>query len=186
MRIYDGRLLEELRDFQVIMMSGLPGVGKSYLARKMVKWFGAIYLSSDVLRRSLLSGMEEKYLKSEGEYLDTRSEVYSRIQKRMMQGLRKGRKVVVDATLLAPQREQMLSVLRNADMISEAVVVLVRADDGLIRHRIQLRKRQALDPEEFEGGWERAYRWFTEGILKGEMAYPSEAEGVRVIELWNE
>lgn len=41
---------KEISLYQVLILSGLPGCGKSYIARKLQKRLGASYLSSDGVR----------------------------------------------------------------------------------------------------------------------------------------
>ena len=87
----------------LIVVYGLPGSGKSYFASRLAKYFGATYLSSDALRRELVS--EPGYSREE------KKRVYEDLLARASAALRGGNTVVLDATFHTAARRQKVMQL---------------------------------------------------------------------------
>ncbi|MCR6641813.1 MAG: ATP-binding protein [Sporocytophaga sp.] len=74
----------------VIIISGLPGSGKSFFAEKLAKLINAEYLSSDIIRKELFSN--PTYSKGEKEA------VYEEMKIKMKVFLSEKKDVILDAT----------------------------------------------------------------------------------------
>jgi predicted kinase len=118
----------------LIMMSGLPGSGKSYLSQRLAQQLPAVVVESDRVRKVLFpqptySGQESTIVHC------TCQEVIRRL-------LRKGVRVVFDATNLVEfQRE----ILYNLADRSSARLLVVRtvAPEQVVQERLERRKDSA-------------------------------------------
>ena len=82
-----------------IMMIGLPGSGKSTIARGLAEENDVVYLSSDDIRKEL-SGNEENQ--------NINTEVFETMRKRTLQALNDGKHVVYDATNINSKKRKGL------------------------------------------------------------------------------
>ena len=75
----------------LVMVTGLPGTGKTTFARSLANHIKGIHLNSDMVRSEL--GKRGKY--------DTASKagIYQKLQNRAEEILKQGKHVIVDATL---------------------------------------------------------------------------------------
>jgi predicted kinase len=118
----------------LIMMSGLPGSGKSYLSQRLAQQLPAVVVESDRVRKVLFpqptySGQESTI-------------VHCTCQEVMRRLLRKGVRVVFDATNLVEfQRE----ILYNLADRSSARLLVVRtvAPEQVVQERLERRKDSA-------------------------------------------
>lgn len=115
----------------LIIISGLPGSGKSYLAQKIVKRLPAVIIESDWVRKLLFpkptyAGLESAWVHRIGHAAAGRL-------------LRSGRNVIYDATNLVEwHRRKLYKVAENAD--ARLVIVRVVAPEHVIRRRLKRRK----------------------------------------------
>jgi len=176
-----------LKQCRLILMSGLPGCGKSYLAKKICQQVEGKYLSSDRVRLKRVLKNEEKFLWGADKYVKTRETVYQLLHDLALKAIAKDKLVVIDATYLGPQREAVLRLLEQEGLKKQAVFVVVKANEGVIQKRVKLKKRRLKSGRKYEAGWAQAYYWFVDKLKKREIYYPSEKkDGVRVIEVWNQ
>lgn len=109
----------------IVMVSGLPGSGKSYFAERLAKALDAEYLSSDRLRKELFS--QRTYSDSE------KSAVYVEMLKKMKTAIAENRNVVLDATFHKKSRRNLFSI-HSTEQIH---VIKVYADKEIIRERLR-------------------------------------------------
>ena len=112
----------------LILISGLPGSGKTTLAKAYAARYGAVHLNSDLLRREL--GLMGHYSPEDKE------KVYNTLLERTRQLLAEGREVVVDSTFF---KESIREPFRHVASGSGARLywVEVRAPERVIRERLQ-------------------------------------------------
>ena len=129
----------------LVAVSGLPGSGKSYFSRGLVKEIPLLVLESDVLRRVLspsptYSGEESVRL-------------FSACHDLIAALLGEGMPLLLDATnLLEGQREELYRVAEQAG--AGLVLIALRAPPRVIRRRLEERSRGG-DPEDHStAGWE--------------------------------
>ncbi len=112
----------------LILVTGLPGSGKTTIARFFSTHSGALHLNSDFLRREL--GLMGNYKPEDKE------RVYSTLLQRAKTGLLAGRDVIVDSTFY---KESFRTSFRNlAEMCRVPLVwVEVCAQESTIRERLK-------------------------------------------------
>ena len=87
----------------MIIVSGLPGSGKTHLASRLASKLGAEYISSDLTR---------KEIESRGEYaFEDNLTVYEEMARRAGDELRHGNTVVIDATFYLREMRSLFSTL---------------------------------------------------------------------------
>ena len=128
----------------LVMLSGLPGTGKSYFARELVKRVSFLVLESDRLRKALVP--DPKY--TGGEH----SRVFAACHLLLEEFLGQGRRVLFDAANLTEKYRQ--PVYQIAGLASASLVVIsFTAPEGTIQGRLADREA-GLDPGNYsDAGW---------------------------------
>ena len=98
----------------LIMLVGLPGSGKSYLARLLAEPLGAEPLQTDALRKAMFR--RPRYTPRE------HAAVYGEAHRRIARQLRLGRTVIFDATNLEEKNRK--TVYKIADEAGGALVIV--------------------------------------------------------------
>jgi len=134
----------------LIMMSGLPGSGKSYLSQRLAKELAAVVVESDRARKVLFP--EPAYSAEES---GTVHRVCQEIIRRL---LTRGVRVIFDATnLIEFQREGLYSLAERCG----AYLLIVRtiAPEPVIQKRLEQRQLNPVDASDAD--W-RVYRRMSE------------------------
>ena len=128
----------------LVMLSGLPGTGKSYFARELVKRVPFLVLESDRLRKSLVP--DPKY--TPGEH----SRVFAACHMLLEEFLGQGRRVLFDAANLTEQYR--VPVYQMAGRASAPLLVIrFTAPEETVRRRLAERAA-GLDPGNYsDAGW---------------------------------
>ena len=112
----------------LILVTGLPGTGKTYFATALAKSIKAFHLNSDGVRKDL--GKMGKYDKS------TKQLVYKVLKQRTETALREHKKVIVDATFYKKQqRSDFISLALKTN--HSFVIFELKADEGIIKERTE-------------------------------------------------
>jgi aminoglycoside phosphotransferase family enzyme/predicted kinase len=135
----------------LIVMRGLSGSGKSWLAMRLVERLGAVRLRSDVERKRLLGLSPEQATHSgvaEGAYApEITQKTYRRLQALAYPILDAGFPAIVDATCLL--RQQRACMKRFAGMAGMPFVLVdVQAPEAVLRERIGHRRHNERDASE--------------------------------------
>jgi predicted kinase len=111
----------------MIIVSGLPGSGKSYFASRLAKDINAEYLNSDVTRQEM---------DARGVYaFDDKLNVYEEMARRAGEVLREGRTAVIDATFYrADMRDIFLTLARL--LYQKVACFEIVAEEDIIRERL--------------------------------------------------
>ena len=122
----------------LVVVFGLSGTGKSFVARILSEELGYRWLRSDVLRKELLGFAPEQDLSSEfgkGIYSeDITKKVYEELIRRAKQLLSEGHRVVIDATFLRKWQREL--VLRNFE---NPLFIMTNASEGTVKRRLKSR-----------------------------------------------
>jgi predicted kinase len=131
----------------LVVVMGLPGVGKSHCARLLCGRLGAAHVASDELRSRLFIAPS---------YADEENRVVFAAANTIVDGLLgEGHRVVVDATnLVARNRAGTVAVARRRG--TPVIYVRITARDEDARGRLALR-RSARAPEDHSEADERVY-----------------------------
>ena len=110
-----------------ILVSGLPGSGKTYFAKHLAPALGAAYFGTDLLRKTLTPA--RSYSPSE------KAAVYAGMLERMSVSLRAAQTIVLDATFYqSAVRAEFVKAAHSAN--SKAVFIEVRANKSTVRERL--------------------------------------------------
>lgn len=115
----------------LIMMSGLPGSGKSYLSQQLAEQLPAVVIESDRVRKALFP---------QPDYSAQESAIVHRTCQEVIQRLlKKGVRVVFDATNLVEfQRELLYSLAEHSG--AHLLIVRTVAPEQVIKERLEERK----------------------------------------------
>jgi predicted kinase len=129
----------------LIVVSGLPGTGKSFFCRKLAERLSFLILASDTLRKILFPSPQ--YKESENKRL------FSACHALIEELLGKGIPVIFDATnLLEHHREYLYRAAERAR--AKLILVWVEAPTEVVRQRLLARKKTAMPQYDSEAGWE--------------------------------
>jgi len=129
----------------LIVVSGLPGTGKSFFCRKLAERLPFLILASDALRKILFPSPQ--YKESENRRL------FSACHAFIEELLRKGIPVIFDATnLLERHREYLYRAAERAG--AKLILVCVEAPAEVVQQRLVARREAAVPQDDSEAGWE--------------------------------
>jgi predicted kinase len=129
----------------LIVVSGLPGAGKSFFCRKLAERLSFLILASDTLRKILFP--YPQYKESENKRL------FSACHVLIEELLRKGIPVIFDATnLLEHHREYFYRAAEKAG--AKLILVWVEAPTEVVKQRLLAREKAAVPQYNSEAGWE--------------------------------
>lgn len=115
----------------LIIVCGLPGTGKSTLARALAAKLDGEHISSDIIRKKMLE--ERTYSEQE------KFRVYERMVHEAEALLHKGKTVVVDATFYRRRtRQQMLDAAKRSN--KKVLIVECVLDEKTIEERMEMRR----------------------------------------------
>jgi predicted kinase len=129
----------------LIVVSGLPGTGKSFFCSKLAERLSFLILASDALRKILFPFPQ--YKENENKRL------FSACHVLIEELLRKGIPVIFDATnLLEHHREYLYRAAERAG--AKLILVWVEAPTEVVRQRLLAREKTAMPQYDSEAGWE--------------------------------
>jgi aminoglycoside phosphotransferase family enzyme/predicted kinase len=134
-----------------LMMTGLPGSGKSWLAMQLAAELSAVMIRSDVERKRLAGLPPLAHSHSgpgAGLYTDTVSDaVYGRLEQGAAEVLAGRNNVIIDASYGRRRHRDALADLCQL-LAVPLFVVQCEAPDALLRQRLAARAASARDPSE--------------------------------------
>jgi len=129
----------------LIVVSGLPGTGKSFFCRKLAERLSFPILASDTSRKILFPSPQYK----EGE----NKRLFSGCHVLIEELLRKRIPVIFDATnLLEHHREYLYRAAERAG--AKLILVWVEAPTEVVRQRLLAREKTATSQDDSEADWE--------------------------------
>lgn len=143
------RSLNDLPQPQVepplVVISGLPGTGKSFFCHKLAERLSFLILASDTLRKILFPSPQYKE--------DENKRLFSACHVLIEELLKNGIPVIFDATnLLEHQREYLYRAAERAK--AQLILVWVEAPAEVVRQRLLTRQESAVPRYDSEAGWE--------------------------------
>ncbi|MBI5034545.1 MAG: AAA family ATPase [Chloroflexi bacterium] len=121
----------------LIVLSGLPGTGKSYLARRLTQRLPCVVVESDLVRK-VISDSQPSYSSAESAYVH---HVARAVMQRLLES---GHHVISDATNLAEWHRELLYHLADKTN-ARLIIVQTIAPDHVVRERLQ-RRLENHDP----------------------------------------
>ena len=127
-----------------IIVSGLPGTGKSYFCHQLVERLPFLVLESDALRKSLFPA--PNYSMSESAHL-------FRTIHYLIEGLlRKGIPIILDATNLSERhRERLYNIAERLN--AKLILVRVEAPPDLVQARLKVRSERPEIEDNSDADW---------------------------------
>lgn len=162
---------------KLIVLAGLPGTGKSTLARDFAERSGGVWLRVDLIEAAVLaSGIPRSF--------ETGLAAYAVARDVARDHLRLGRAVVIDAVNgVEPARTMWRELARECD--ADRYVVELRCSDP-VEHRRRVETRGQPTPPLPAPSWEevvgREYVPWTEPVLALESEDPPERLVLRILE----
>lgn len=129
----------------LVVVSGLPGTGKSYLCRKIAERSPFLILSSDTLRKVLFPS--PRYDENENRRL------FAACYALAEELLRKGIPVIFDATNLVERHREYLYRIAQRTR-AKLILVSVEAPAEVVRQRLLARERGESPQDNSQAGWE--------------------------------
>lgn len=130
----------------LLLLSGLPGTGKSFLARRLAEALPFVIIESDVVRKILFP--QPLYTAQESRW------VHRTCHALMARLLKRGVRVIYDATnLIEYHRELVYRIAQKAG--ARLVVVKTVASEEVVRERLRARQEEARELSDAD--W-RVYR----------------------------
>lgn len=142
------RNLEGVHQPWLFVVCGLSGTGKSTVAHTLAARIGAVWLSSDVVRKEL-HGFDplDRGTGAELYTPDATRRTYEELCRRARNCLRQGVSVVLDATYQdRTHRQQVASAAQQSG--AALLFVLCRCPEDVARIRIRERQRRQTDPSD--------------------------------------
>jgi predicted kinase len=140
-----GQLPEPMVEPTLILISGLPGTGKSYFCHQLAQRLPFLILESDALRKSLFPSPSY----SQQESLRLFQAIHSLIQKLLQKGI----PIILDATNLSERhRERLYSI---ADRLAvKLILVRVEAPPDVVQERLKARQEGENLASNSDANWE--------------------------------
>ena len=136
-----GELPEPLAEPTFIVVSGLPGTGKTYFCNKLAERLPFVILESDALRKALFS--PPSYSPTESSHL------FRAIHLLLERLLKKGISLILDATNLSEQhREYFYSIADRLDV--KLILVRVEAPPQVVYERLKTRQENSGNKSDAE------------------------------------
>ena len=140
-----GELPEPAVEPAFIVVSGLPGTGKSYFCSRLAERLPFIILESDALRKALFSS--PTYSSPES------SRLFRACHLLIERLLKKGIPLILDATNLSERyRERLYNIADRLEV--KLVLVRVEAPAEVVRERLNARREEVNPVGKSDAGWE--------------------------------
>jgi aminoglycoside phosphotransferase family enzyme/predicted kinase len=179
----------------IVLTCGLPGTGKSTMARAIAKPLRALVLRSDIVRKRLAGVAidDRSGLDASGGSLyspEWTGRTYASLRDAAEAGLRRGRHVVVDAAFSRASQRAMFADLADRSDVPKRPFILVEAtcDREVVRQRLAQRAADRREPSDADWSvYEQAERAFERPLEIAERrksVWPGDAavaEGVRAV-----
>ena len=156
-----GQLPEPIAEPALIVVSGLPGTGKTYFCNRLAERLPSVVLESDVLRKTLFS--PPSYSAKES------SQLFRAIHRLIERLLVKGITLILDATNLSERnREYLYSIADRLD--AKLVLVRVEAPPEVVRQRLEARREKPENKSDADWATYRRMKYSVQRIRRNHYA----------------
>ena len=139
-----GQLPEPVAKPVFIVVSGLPGTGKSYFCSQLAQRLPFVILESDVLRKALFPS--PNYSPPESSHL------FQTIHLLVERLLKRGVPLILDATNLSERyREHLYSIAYRLDV--KLILVRVEAPPEVVQERLKARQEEMNTMNQSDADW---------------------------------
>lgn len=140
-----GQLPEPVVEPAFVVVSGLPGTGKTYFCSKLAARLPFIIVESDALRKILFPSPDYSPVES--------SRLFRACHLLIERLLEKGVPVILDATNLSEQyRERLYNIAERLN--ARLILVRVEAPPEFVRERLRARQEGKVSGSKSDAGWE--------------------------------
>ncbi len=168
---------------KAILMCGLPGVGKSTLAKDLEKIANYERISSNKIRLKELFPEDSRYGGNYGKQnqFKKREDVCKRMNSLALKLLEKGKKVILDGTYMDELRNVAISFLLKHLKSDEIMIVVVKTDKEIVEERYTNDNNKDIDKLLL------LLNAWTKDTLAGKFWYPkpSDYPSVDILEIEN-
>ncbi|MCX7912026.1 MAG: ATP-binding protein [Dehalococcoidales bacterium] len=140
-----GKLPEPEAQPKMIVVSGLPGTGKSYFSRRLAERTGYPIVESDALRKKLFS--PPTYSAEES------ARLFRTIHQLIEELLGRGISVILDATNLTERHRERLYYIA-AKHRARLIMVRTHAPPEVVRERLHRRTNERSQEDNSDADWE--------------------------------
>lgn len=152
-----GELPEPIAEPTLIVVSGLPGTGKSYFSKRLAERLPFLVLESDALRKTLFT--------SPGYSPQESAQLFQTIHRLVRDLLNKGIPLILDATNLSERsREQLYSITDQLGV--RLLLVRVEAPPEVVYQRLKARAKDSANSSDADWGVYRRMRPSVERIRR--------------------
>ena len=147
----------------LIVVFGLPGTGKTFLAKELASQLGLKHINTDITRKKILSrpGYTDKEKKL----------VYDKMFEFISDYLRRGEGLVVDGTFYKEEyREKLRAIAREAN--TKPIFVEMTAPEGIVKERTEERSKKSCESDADFAVYQQIRREF-EPLGEGHMVIDS-------------
>jgi uncharacterized protein len=156
---------------KLILMAGISGTGKTWLAERISPSLGAVHLRSDIERKRLagLGELDRSHCALGGGIYDPKMNeiVYEHLAGCALAALEGGFTTILDATFQRRSDRAKLSAMAE-ELGVRTHLVLCHASQATLESRISARERRGEDPSEADLSVMRAQHALFEPIAEGE------------------
>lgn len=140
-----GQLPESTVEPAFVVVSGLPGTGKSYFCRQLAERLPFLILESDVLRKTLFPS--PTYSQQES------ARLFRACHLLIQRLLKRGVPIVLDATNLSERhRERLYNIAERLG--ARLILVRTEAPPEVVHERLAVRKQGSNPENKSDAGWE--------------------------------
>jgi len=177
--------LQFLRRKRVIIMCGLPGCGKSTLAKKLSRYLKAEIISSDKIRKREHNLVRFHY-DADRLVTNLRPKYYARIFKEVRKYITNNQKVIIDASNMDKERINLINKIGLLIDKQDMLIIILKTPKPIIAKRMRkLQKRRANAKEDYFSAWQRVYGYFEKHLKEKTYFWPRLEEGVEILAIKN-
>lgn len=167
-----------------ILMCGLPGSGKTTIAKKISLELPAKLISSDKIRKKVFKSSRFD-IKGDDFVRALRPKYYNRLFKEVKRYLLESQRVIIDASNMDKQRINLINRLGGVIGKKKILIMVIKAQKKTIAQRMKKIEKMATEKEDFYTAWKRVYGYFEKNLNERKYFWPTKKEGVKIIELCN-